>query len=234
MVKTNFRLHDYGRGILHITNPDSKELAYAFLRIQESSTNPKWVRRKSFSREQYLSWYDNMRALEPDPRWEFDKEYVGFSAEFGALIPFYEGKFGPLEKEENGLLDLLAKPTNRGRKTGFINGTTEGDLYTMRHELSIAFSHVDPSYRRDTLKVMRAIPADLRAQMDEWFINDGSFMRKDIPDQIVAEFADWVDSYMFKEAGENGIDRRNRILQRVHTDIRALYEAELKTIDLTR
>jgi hypothetical protein len=227
----NFELHDYGRGILHVTNPDPEELAYAFLRIQESSTNPLWVRKKSFTHGQYLKWYDAMRALEEDPRWEFHREYVGFSADSSALIPFYQGRFHPLIKSEKCLLDLLEKPTNQGRKKAFINGTTEGDLPTMDHELSIAFSNVDSGYRRETLRIIRAIPADLRARMDEWFINDGSFMRKVIPDQIVAEFADWVDSYMFKEAK---IDKRKGILQRVHKQIRELYEAQLQTLDLSR
>jgi hypothetical protein len=67
--------------------------------------------------------------------------------------------------------------------------------------------------------------------MNRWFINDGSYLRDVIPQEIVAEFADWRDSYMFKEAG---IDKRNGSLQRIHRKIREVYEETLKTLDLSR
>ena len=226
----NFQLHDYGRGVLHVTNPTSEELAYAFLRPQESSGNPKW-KGKIFSADQYLAWYDKLRARKEDGRWEFHKEYVGFSIPSTAFRPFYEGRFDPKTDLENGLLSLLKDPTDSGRKRAFVIGTTEHDLATLDHELSRALSHVDPDYNHRTLEIINAIPRDSRKKMNKWFILDGTFSRNIIPQEIVAEFADWRDSYMFKEAK---IDRRSGVLQRIHRDIREVYEEGLATLDLQK
>ena len=95
---------------------------------------------------------------------------------------------------------LLGEPTNYGRKKAFITGTTEGDL-----------------------------PMGLRVRMDKWFTLDGSFLPNVIPLEIVAEFADWRDSYMFKEAK---LDRRDADLQRIHKAIRKEFELEYKKLNL--
>ena len=227
---TQFKLHDYGRGVLHVTNPNPKELAYAFLRAQESSGNPHWIG-KRFTDNQFLEWYDEMRARKEDGRWEYHKEYVGFSVPSSAFRPLYEGEFGPNKFAiEERLLLLLSEPIDKGRKKAFVIGTTEHDLATLDHELSRALSHVDAEYNNRTLEITQGIPNDLRIKMNRWFLNDGTFLSEVIPQEIVAEFADWRDSYMFKEAG---IDRRNGVLQRIHRDIRRAYESGLETLDLS-
>lgn len=225
----HFELHDYGRGVLHVTNPFPEELAYAFLRPQESSGNPEWMNRGPFTHEQFLKSYNELRKK--DGRWAYPKEYVGFSVPSSAFRPFYGDKFDPTTNLENSLLLLLAEPTNRGNKKAFVIGTTEHDLATLDHELSRSLSHVDADYNKRTLEITQGIPADLRAKMNKWFIDDGSFLRRVIPQEIVAEFADWRDSYMFKEAG---IDRRNGILQRIHRQIREVYESGLETLNLSK
>jgi len=222
-------LHNYGRGVLHVVCPDAEELAYSFLRIQESKSNPLWRNKKSFTEKEYLDQYSKL--MEIDGRWEYHREYVGVSVKSEALIPFYGGRFDPISKREGRLLRLLEKPTNRGRKRAFIIGSTNGDTDTMNHELSRAFSYVDVDYRQSALKIVRKIPVELRKIMREWFINDGSFLPSVIPHEIVAEFADWYDSYMFRE---QHIDRRNRTLQRVHREIKDLFETKLKTLDLSK
>jgi len=228
-----FKLHDYGRGVLHVTNPNPEELAYAFLRPQEDNGNPRWMGR-IFTVEQYLKWYDRQR--EKDGRWAFHKEYVGFSVPSSAFLPFYRAELDPTPLE-NSLLSLLENPTNKFTKNAFVIGTTDHDLATLDHELSRALSHVDPEYNNRTLNVINGtedtsgIPRDLRRKMNRWFINDGTFLRSIIPQEIVAEFADWRESYMFKEAG---IDRRNGVLQRIHRDIREIFEAGLETLDLSK
>lgn len=223
----DFKLHDYGRGIVHVTNPNPEELAYAFLRPQESSSNPKWMDR-IFTVDQFLDRYNEQRKW--DGRWEYHKEYVGFSVPSSAFRPFYDGKFNPTTNLENTLLILL-EPIDRGRKKAFVIGTKEHDLATLDHELSRALSHVDTIYNEMTLEITKGIPRDLRRKMSRWFLNDGSFLPKVIPQEIVAEFADWRDSYMFKEAG---IDRRNGTLQRIHRQIREVYESGLETLDLSK
>ncbi len=225
---TNFKLHNYGRGILHVTNPFPEELAYGFLRIQESSGNPRWIGRV-FSEEKFLNWYDKLRAREEDGRWEYHKEYVGFSVPDSAFRAFYEGRYDPCSTLEQGLLKLLEKSTNRGKRTAFVIGSTEGDIHTMDHELSCALFHVDPAYRRQTLNSLQALPFPIRRKMNQWFIDDGSYLSTVIPREVVAEFADWKDSHMFKE---QHIDRRNEVLQRVHREIRTIYEAGLQTLKL--
>ena len=229
MVETNFRLHDYGKGILHVTNPFPEELAYAFLRPSESSGNPKWMNRGSFTHEQFLRDFDKL--IRADICDSYPYEYLAFSFEGNKLRPFYEGVFNPIPNLEGQLLELLKRPTDSGRRRTYVMGTREDDLDSLNHELSRAHSNNDPDYNDRTLQIIKAIPADLRRKMDRWFINDGSFLRSIIPQEIVAEFADWYDSYMFKEAG---IDKRNGTLRRIHREIRNVFDEKMGTLKLPR
>jgi hypothetical protein len=234
MVKTNFRLHDYGRGIFLVTNPIPEELAYAFLRAQERSSNPDWIGKGPFSVDQYLAWYDKMRARPKDGRWPYHQEYLGFTVQSSAFKPLYSARWSnsstPIERQ---LLSLLEKPTDFGRKKAFIIGAEEGDLETMDHELSCALFYLSPDYRRKTLKIIANINPKVRQQMDNWFINDGSYLPEVIPREIVAEFADWYGSWMFKRTEANinrnrGIGKEN--LKLIHKQIRAVYEPEFRTL----
>ncbi len=224
---TNFKLHNYGRGILHVTNPFPEELAYAFLRIQESSGNPRWINRGAFTHEQFLRDFD--RLIRRDICDSYPYEYVGFSVLGSAFRPFYEGKFNPVPNLERQLLGLLKRPTDSGQRKTFVIGTKEGDLDTLNHELSRSLSHVDPDYNQRTLKMIDSLPADLRGKMTSWYIRDGSFLRSIIPQEIVAEFADWDDSYVFPEMK---VDKRNSALQRVRRKIKEVFEEKLETLRL--
>jgi len=229
MVKTNFRLHDYGRGILCLTNPFLEELAYGLLRPSESYGNPKWKNRGSFTHEQFLRSFD--KSITAGICDNFAYEYPGFGFPGEKLKLFYEGVFNPIPHLEGQVLSLLKRPTNSGRRKTYIIGAREGDTDTLNHEFSVAFSYLDPDgYGRETSKIIKAIPADLMAKMREWYINDGSFLRRAIPNQIVAELVD-DDSYLFKEAK---INRRRAVIQDAQGSVRKLFEAQMRTLDFPK
>jgi len=228
MVKTNFKLHDYGRGILLVTNPFPEELAHGFLRPSESYGNPKWKNRGAFTHEQFLRAFDKL--IRADICDNFAYEYPSFGFPGEKLRLFYEGVFNPTPNLEGQVLSLLKRPTNSGRRRTYIMGVKEGDTDSLNHEFSVAFSYLDPDgYGKETLKIIKAIPADLKAKMREWYINDASFLRRAIPSQIVAELVD-DDSYLFDETG---INRENAAIQAVQKPVRKLFRAQLKTLHLS-
>jgi len=83
---------------------------------------------------------------------------IGFPAE--TLIPFIEGDFDPLSKEELRMVDILED------KKGYIIGTYRNK--EIKHELAHGLFHTNESYRHKVLNIIRDLTTKERKPIEKF------------------------------------------------------------------
>ena len=127
-------------------------LASAFLRFQEYYENPKF-RGEIFSLEKFMDWYAVKFG-----NFTYYNDWTGFNIPSSVLKPFREGKFNPLSKKEQRLLELLPDVPEPFYVVGVFGA--KSDLSTLKHELVHGLFYTVPEYRE---KVLRAVAGKAKA-----------------------------------------------------------------------
>lgn len=130
-------------GIFLVRYDSQYALASSFLRIQEHYESSRF-RGRVFSLEQYMDWYAATYGA-----FTYFEDWSGFNVPSTALAPFYAGRFDPLLRKEQRLLDLFRDTPAPFYIIG-MSGDTE-----LPHELAHALFFTRPLYRRAVLEAMR-------------------------------------------------------------------------------
>jgi hypothetical protein len=123
-------------------------LAYTFLRFQEHYESPKF-RGKVFSLEEFMDWYAADRGS-----FSYLEDWTGFNIPSRVLKPFYEGKFDPLSRKEQALLDRFESVEGRF----YIIGTSEEHPDAIDHELAHGLFYTNSEYRRAATSMLERWP----------------------------------------------------------------------------
>lgn len=119
--------------------PGQYLLASTFLRFQEHYESPEF-RGKVFTWEEFMDWYARTNG-----KFSYLTDWGGFNIPDRVLRPFYDGKFDPLTKKEQMLLEMF-----RGIEPPFyVIGTVKGKMDAMIHELVHGLFMTFPDYRRE-------------------------------------------------------------------------------------
>ena len=80
---------------------NQKDITSSLLRFQEHYESPEF-KDKIFTLEEFKKWYSSIKG-----GFTYYTDWNGFNIPSHILTPFYEGKFNPLTKEEQMILNLF-------------------------------------------------------------------------------------------------------------------------------
>jgi hypothetical protein len=193
-------------GIFLVRFETQYALASTFLRIQEHYESSRF-RKRVFSLEEYMDWYATEYGA-----FTYFEDWSGFNVPSTAFTDFYAGKFDPLLRKEERLLQLF-----RTQRAPFyvIGLASDADL---THELAHALFFTRPAYRRAVLKAMR--PYDTSA-LEKRLLDLGYHRRV---------LADEVHAYLVAPAGALGT--RRRALDPLRKELKALFRQHAGALSL--
>ncbi len=189
------------------------ELAATFLRVQEHYESRRF-RGRIFSLEDFMDWYAGEFG-----NFTYYEDWSGFNVPSSALRPFYDGRFDPLLKKEQRLLDLFERSRTPFYVLGVARDTAPRSLVTLQHEVAHALFHTDAAYRREVRALLKP--------------HDTSRLKRDLLSQGYCRqvLTDEVHAYLISEGvgSTPGERRRWRPLRR---RLRAVYHEHARHLDL--
>lgn len=134
--------------IYHVDFPSQYLLTSTFLRFQEAYESPKF-KDKQFTLEEFADWYAKKHG-----NFTYYKDWEGFNVPSCAFKPFYDGKFDPLSKKEQKLLETLKEI----KEEFYIIGTYGNDKQTLKHEIAHGLFAINPDYRNEVMEQLNQVP----------------------------------------------------------------------------
>ena len=163
---------------------NSTTLGMTFLRFQEHYESP-YFRGKVFTLKEYKKWY--FKKFDTNT-FDYCMQYVGFNLPYTGFIPFSLGKFDPLTKNEEGLLDQVCQLPNPFYIIG-INIKHRQALTHLVHETAHGLYYLCKPYRKTMQGLVRCIPKKIIKEIHEELALCG--YHKDVyTDEIQAYFVD--------------------------------------------
>lgn len=200
--------------IFHVQFRSQQSMARTFLRFQEHYENPE-LRGKMFTHEEFKRWYvKNSKQGKKTGRFTYYKDWEGFNIPGYILNPFYNGKFDPLTRQEERLLDAFKEM--RGRRF-YIIGTKEGDDLAIRHEVAHGLFYTSPSYRREATLALNGFTKWDCRKIDNFLDGCGSYHPSVWIDETHAYAL--ADAGSLKKAGVN----KHRLL-RVQKHLQSIFK----------
>jgi hypothetical protein len=160
------KLEKIGKNAYHIIGNNAKELAMAFVRIQEFYESPKFSG-KIFSLKEFKKWW---KANPPKGikrgRFCYANYYEGFNVPSSVIKPFLEGKFNPLSKFEKKLLKLVSGIKD---KDFYLIGTRKnGKIEHLKHEIAHGLYHNPTRYQKKVRTILRRLSPKTRIKIDRY------------------------------------------------------------------
>lgn len=154
---------EVSQNVFHVKMNSTKFLCKTFMRFQEHYESPyPQIRNKIFTRKEYAKIYQEDRKADT---FTYYTDWSGFNIPSYVLNPFYAGKFDPLLKCEEKLLDTF-RPYQH--KKFYVIGTDKNiKFYTMLHELSHAYWYTAKGYKKKQREVLNTIPERNRKRINK-------------------------------------------------------------------
>lgn len=179
-----------------------EELNITFMRFTEyyESPNEKF-RNKIFTIGQLKNWYSIEYGADT-----YHRDWIGFNMPSRVLIPFNQGLFDPLTKEEQNLINLF-----RYRNDNFyIIGAQNNSV--LRHELAHALYSYDERYKTAIDSYIFKNKSSLK-KISKYILDKGYY--KDVlNDEIQAYITDNEDPYIIQNVKQNIINDINLLYKK--------------------
>lgn len=185
-----------------ISADSQEELTITFMRFSEfyESPNPNF-KNNVFTIGQLKNWYSLTYGADT-----YHKDWTGFNIPSSVLIPFKQGLFDPLIKEEQSFLDLF-----KYRHDNFYIIGAQNDS-VLRHELAHALYASNIKYRNSIDTYILKHKYDLKKTSK--YIIDKGYCKEVLNDELQAYITDNEDEYIIKNTPEYIIQYINTIYQR--------------------
>lgn len=157
--------------VFHVEKRTQRALASMFLRFQEYFESPEF-QGKVFSRAEFRRWYSaNSKQGKKTGKFTYFEDWAGFNIPSHILRPFYGGRFDPLIKAEQELLDSFEEM--RGQRF-YIIGTVKDDVPdAIKHEVAHGLFYTQPNYREMVTNALRSFHAADRKKIDAFLRVEG-------------------------------------------------------------
>ncbi len=177
-----------------------RELSLSFMRFQEYYENP-CFKNKIFTCGQLKEWYSIRYGSD-----SYIRDWSGFNIPSVALIPFRNGLFDPLTKQEQNLLNLF-----RYRNDIFyIIGAQDDSV--LRHELSHAMYFTNLNYRTKINQYLTKHEKSLSKSF-HYLLNKG-YHQDVINDELQAYITDNDDEFIIENTPQRIIKYINQLYNR--------------------
>ncbi|MDO8467341.1 MAG: hypothetical protein Q7S56_00110 [Nanoarchaeota archaeon] len=145
-------MHKLAPRIYHAIFKKQHELFLSFIRIQEYYESPKF-KGKIFTLDHFKKWY--LKSSNDKNTKAYYTDWEAFNVPSSSLKPFFKGKFNPLSKEENNLIERLK---NIKEKKFYIIGTfTKRNKKDLKHEVAHALYYTNSNYKKQVNKILKQI-----------------------------------------------------------------------------
>lgn len=134
------RVHRYP--IWHACYEDRRELAMAFLRMQEHYESPKFAG-KIFSLEEFSDWYASERGS-----FSYVQDWSGFNVPSTSVRAVIE-RFKDHSPEERRLFRRVRESSMLEHERFYLIGTRRGQGEAFAHEMRHGLFYCDENYRRE-------------------------------------------------------------------------------------
>ena len=150
------------KNIFLLVFENQKEITSTFLRFQEHFESPEF-RGKIFTLKEYKEWYSKING-----DFTYYSDWNGFNIPSYVLKPFYDGKFDPLSKKEEQVLELFKDRGGDFYIIG-IHKNMEEMSNLLTHELAHGLFYTNKKYRESTIQIVSGfdlenIKTELRAK----------------------------------------------------------------------
>lgn len=148
-------LKQVAKRIYHLHFPTQYLLTSTFLRFQEHYESPKF-RGKAFTLEVFMDWYANQNE---GGKFSYYEDWAGFNIPSFVLNAFYRGKFDPLTRKEQALLDLFLGIKGRFYIVGTYGNCNDIEQIekTLCHEIAHGLFYTDVVYRREVKRILAGL-----------------------------------------------------------------------------
>ncbi len=181
------KLEEILMGLYHVNFSTQRELAETFLRFSEHNESVEF-KGKVFTLDEFKEWYThNSINGRKTGRFTYYEDWDGFNMPSSALRPFYQGKFDPLSKMEENLLQAFKDKRNQ---RFYIIGTCGSRNFALlRHEIAHGLYFLSPEYRREVLEVIGLMSTGDRETIEN-FLRSRNYHPSVFEDEIQAYLLD--------------------------------------------
>ncbi len=183
------------KGCIQVDFSSQEELCKTFIRFQEYYESPEF-KDKIFTLGQYKQWYSEQYGA-----FTYYEDWNGFNIPGWVFLPFVQGLFDPLTKQEQLLLD---KVQYHSLDSLYVIGThSGGDDGTLIHELRHAKFSLNSKYKESVLREID-LNKNHTVHLEDWIINKG---------YNIGVLKDEVNAYLsdLDHLEDEGIDIKNLI-----------------------
>ncbi|MEK6894973.1 MAG: hypothetical protein AABX48_00465 [Nanoarchaeota archaeon] len=174
-------MHKLAPRIYHITFAKQHELFLSFIRIQEYYESPKF-KGKIFTLDHFRKWY--LKSSNDKNTKEYYTDWEAFNIPSSALKPFFKGKFNPLSKEENKLIEKLK--TIKEKKFYIIGTFTKRNKKDLKHEVTHALYYTNLNYKKQANKIVKQIDKKESAKINKLLIKIEGYSSNVLADETQA------------------------------------------------
>lgn len=178
--------------ILHVQFDSYESMVRHLLRFQEYVEHPKF-KHKIFTAKQYQKWYSE----EYGPFNQVFDDWAGCNIPKRAFVPFFDGKFNPLSREEKKILNLLEPYRNT---KFYLITSVKGDPSAFKHELAHGLYNTDKKYKETVTNILDELSVGLKSKMTDE-LRGMQYTDPVIADEIHAYLIDGVS--FFKSIMQN-------------------------------
>ena len=170
--------------VFHLQLETQLGLASTFLRFEEFYESPRF-RGKIFTLDVYKRWYTKNSIMgKKTGKFTYYKDWDGFNMPEYVFEPFFDGKFDPLSNKEKQILKLLKD--KRGTKFYIIATFNEDHTLNIQHETAHALFHVNPLYKVEALRIVRALPSAVKKNLITYLRLDPAYHESVFEDEMQA------------------------------------------------
>ncbi len=174
------RLEEVIKDAFHLTFPMPEEMNSTFIRFSAYSENEHF-KGKIFSVEDLKKHYGGSYLFD-----RFSRR-SGRNIPSAVLKPFYDGKFNPLSKHEQNLLNVFSHKKN---DRFYITATSaDGNPSIKKHELAHALFYINSEYRVEVNKVLGELDGSLREKVEKDMLNRFFYHPSVLDDELHARLA---------------------------------------------
>ncbi len=167
-------------GLFHIELQSQKEIASTFSRVYAHYESPKF-RGKIFTEKQFNSWFKNKTPFGNEYGLRYRDIAAGINAPDYVFTPFLEGKFNPLNKSEQSLINEIRKIRS---KKFYIISTLKDDDLNFTHEFAHGLYYLNKSYRKNAIKILKEFSKKQYSLLEQ-YLTEESLTHKDIIDDEI-------------------------------------------------
>lgn len=165
MKTAKYSLKEIKPNIFYLEFQDRYDLCMHFLRYQEFYESPSnKFRNKAFSILSFMRWYAKKYG---NNSFTYTSDWSGFNIPSYVIEQVHNLTIPDRNIYDYEMLNIY-RHCKKSSNDFYLIGATKKDRKTLNHELAHGFFYIDKTYKTLMTKLVKAIPQDIRNQINNW------------------------------------------------------------------